>query len=168
MKDETRLRHDGARVAWTALHVPMSKKVSEKAKPESYQSALAQFCSSALRADAKKKATKAPLASAVKKRASASAVGSARLLHPFVSPCLLLLRPDFTSPFPLRFPGMRSNGLCSENPGGAARSRGRKLCLYLVERCERVGCATGVQRIWSIIIWNGCATDLLRLCNGCA
>ena len=74
MKDETRLRHDGARVAWTALHVPMSKKVSEKAKPESYQSALAQFCSSALRADAKKKATKAPLASAVKKRASASAV----------------------------------------------------------------------------------------------
>ena len=51
-----------------------AKKVSEKAKPESYQSALAQFCSSALRADAKKKATKAPLASAVKKRASASAV----------------------------------------------------------------------------------------------
>lgn len=51
-----------------------AKKVAEKAKPESYQSALAQFCSSALRADAKKKATKAPLASAVKKRASASAV----------------------------------------------------------------------------------------------
>ena len=51
-----------------------AKKVAVKAKPESYQSALAQFCSSALRADAKKKATKAPLASAVKKRASASAV----------------------------------------------------------------------------------------------
>ena len=50
------------------------KKVAVKAKPESYQSALAQFCSSALRADAKKKATKAPLAIAVKKRASASAV----------------------------------------------------------------------------------------------
>ena len=68
-------RRAPARVAWTAyVHMSSAKKVSEKAKPESYQSALAQFCSSALRADAKKKATKAPLASAVKKRASASAV----------------------------------------------------------------------------------------------
>ena len=50
------------------------KKKAEKAGPESYQSALAQFCSSALRADAKKKTTNAPLASAVKKRASASTV----------------------------------------------------------------------------------------------
>ena len=66
-------RHDGARVDGVATRMSMKKK-AEKAGPESYQSALAQFCSSALRADAKKKTTNAPLASAVKKRASASTV----------------------------------------------------------------------------------------------
>ena len=52
-----------------------AENVAEKAKPKSYKSALALFCSSALLADAKKKATKTtPLASAVKKRSKTSAV----------------------------------------------------------------------------------------------
>ena len=56
-----------------------AEKVTEKAKPKSYKSALALFCSSALLADAKKKATKTPLASAVKKRPKTAPLASAVL-----------------------------------------------------------------------------------------
>ena len=72
--------------------------------------------------------------------------------------------PIFTSPFPPRFPGMRSNGLCSENSGGAAKSRGRNLCLYPVERCERVGCATDLVHHHLERMCNGFATAVQRLC----
>lgn len=56
-----------------------AEKVAEKPKPKSYKSALALFCSSALLADANKKATKAPLASAVKKRPKTTPLASAVL-----------------------------------------------------------------------------------------
>ena len=57
-----------------------AENVAEKAKPKSYKSALALFCSSALLADAKKKATKTtPLASAVKKRSKTTSLASAVL-----------------------------------------------------------------------------------------